>query len=62
VSKTEQLFEAEATLRYRAQQFAGTVVEKPDTNTCRRNLRAAALEYARLAREIDDCFDDGATP
>lgn len=63
MSKSEQLFEAEAALRYRAQQLAGTVAGAPDANTCRKNLRAAALEYARLAVEIDDCFDEtGAAP
>lgn len=59
MSRTEQLFEAEALLRLRAVQAADHY-QRPanvDANDARRNLRAAAVAYAKLANEVDECFD-----
>lgn len=62
MSKTERLFEAESTLRMRALQLADVNLHLQgiSKDQARRNLRAAALEYARMAKEIDECFDEAA--
>jgi hypothetical protein len=63
-SKTETLFETEATLRWRAKQFADPNLHLQGINkdTARKNLRAAALDYAKVANEIDECFAEDVTP
>lgn len=57
VSKAESLFAAEAHLRAKAVEFANwstaSKSKRKTLNETRHELRIAALEYARIANEID---------
>ena len=61
--RVESLFAAEAELRFRAMQYADDK-KRPSgmsMNDARRNLRNAAITFARLADETDVTCGDGVT-
>lgn len=46
--RSERLFDAEATLRFRARQYAAEAIDGT-----RKRLREAAIEYAKVASDVD---------